>query len=333
MKLVQNLAIILLLTSVAGWVHGGECERAELMKGFNPSETKIFGIGVSNDKNKAKDLSYQDIVSQLRADVDSKMTVNETEKESTYNGAITVSSKIEKINGIKFFKEGKDSNTVCMAYVFDVAAAYTEAEGYMRALDKKLEDALDAQKKKDYIETIRKFNLAKLELEKNETNILRADIYKTYLKKIGKPFWERFKGIEVDLDKIYEEAKTKIIFYIDPFKKYDEVALEAEAMLGEKGFIAQVGGLKPKNGIEIVFKEAGVPRKTKTSLGFTVVYRFGVIIKDIFSGRVLGTNKSSVVQGFSSNENEDDALLSASKQMSLNLQDALKNALPGLIQD
>ena len=104
-------------------------------------------------------------------------------------------------------------------------------------------------------------------------------------------------------------------------------------MHGGKGFTVQSGGVKPKTGIEIQFKEAGIPRKTKSALGYTIVYKFGVIIKDISSGRVLGTNKGATVQGFSSEESEDDALASASKQMSLNVMDALKNAVPGLIQE
>ena len=57
------------------------------------------------------------------------------------------------------------------------------------------------------------------------------------------------------------------------------------------------------------------------------------MIKDIASGRILGTNKSSTVQGFSTEGNEDDAVASASKQMSLNVMEALKSAVPGLIQD
>jgi hypothetical protein len=190
-----------------------------------------------------------------------------------------------------------------------------------------------AQKKKDFIEVVRKYDIAKKDIEANESTILRADMYKTYLKKIGPSWWEKFKTAEVDLDKTYDEAKRSIVFFIDEFPKYEEVALDAESYIGGKGFTAQVGGTKPKSGLEIVFKEAGTPRKTKTALGYTIVYKFGVIIKDIASGRVLGSNKGSTVQGFSTNEDEDDALASAAKQMSLNVMDALKTAIPGLLQD
>jgi hypothetical protein len=262
------------------------------------------------------------------------MSLEETDKSTAYKGIANVTTNVDKINGIKFFKERKDSNnTTCMAYTFDVATAYNEAQGFMKVLDKKLEDVMSAQKKKDFVEVVRRYDIAKKEIELNDSNILRADMYKTYLKKEGQSFWEKFKTAEVDLDKTYDEAKQSIVFFIAEFPKYDEVALEAESMLGGKGFTAQVGGVKPKVGIEIIFKEAGTPRKTKSALGFTIVYKFGVLIKDIKTGRVLGTNKGSTVQGFSTDASEDDALASASKQMSLNVQDALKSAVPGLIQD
>ncbi len=340
MKKLMGSAALVMVMSVAGIAHAGDCDRDELMKGFTPSSNVIFGIGLSTDKDKmkgkdeAKQRAYQDIVSQLRANVESSMTLDETDKSTAYKGIVNVTTNVDKINGIKFYKEAKDSNnTTCMAYTFDVATAYVEAQGFMRVLDKKLEDVMSANKKKDFVEVVRRYDIAKKDIEANDSNILRADMYKTYLKKDGPSFWEKFKTAEVDLDKTYDEAKRSIVFYIDEFPKYDEVALDAESMLGGKGFTAQVGGTKPKSGIEIVFKEAGIPRKTKTALGFTIVYKFGVIVKDIATGRVLGTNKGATVQGFSTNESEDDALASASKQMSLNVQDAVKNAIPGLIQE
>ncbi|MBC7715249.1 MAG: hypothetical protein H7177_18025 [Rhizobacter sp.] len=339
MKQLKGLAALVLIMS-AGFAHAGDCDRDELMKGYTPSSTTIFGIGLSTDKDKikgkdeARQRAYQDIVSQLRANVESSMSLDETDKSTAYKGIVNVTTNIDKINGIKFYKEGKDSNnTTCMAYTFDVAAAYTEAQGFMKVLDKKLEDVMAAQKKKDFVEVVRRYDIAKKDLEANDSNILRADMYKTYLKKEGQSFWEKFKTAEVDLDKTYDEAKKSIVFFIDEFPKYDEVALDAESMLGGKGFTAQVGGTKPKSGIEIVFKEAGLPRKTKTALGYTIVYKFGVIVKDIKTGRVLGTNKGATVQGFSTDGNEDDALASASKQMSLNVMDAVKTAVPGIIQD
>jgi hypothetical protein len=158
-------------------------------------------------------------------------------------------------------------------------------------------------------------------------------MYKTYLKESGVSWWEKFKTAEVDLDKTYEEAKRSIVFYIDEFPKYEEVALDAESIIGSKGFTVQKGGVKSKDGIEIEFKEAGIPRKTKSALGYTIVYKFGVIVKDRATGRVLGTNRGATVQGFSNDENEDDAIASASKQMSLNVLEAVKTAIPGLIQD
>jgi len=262
------------------------------------------------------------------------MTLDETDKSTAYKGIINVSTNVDKVIGIKFFKEAKDSsNTTCMAYSFDVATAYSDAQGFMKVLDKKLEDVMSAQRKKEFVEVVRRYDLAKKDIEDNEWAILRADMYKTYLKKEGQSFWEKFKTAEVDLDKTYDEAKKSIVFFIAPFPKYDEVALDTETMLGGRGFTAQVGGTKPKSGIEIVFKEAGKPRKTKTALGFTMVYKFGVVIKDIISGRVLGSNKGATVQGISREENEDDAIASAALQMSLNVQEALKSAVPGLIQD
>ena len=339
MKLTTGLCSLLLAFTAVN-VYAGDCDRDELMKGYTPSSNTIFGIGLSTDKDKlkgkdeAKQRAYQDIVTQLRANVESSMTLDETDKSTAYKGIVNVSTNVDKIIGIKFFKEAKDSNnTTCMAYTFDVATAYAEAIGYMKVLDKKLEDVMSAQRKKDYVEVVRRYDIAKKDLEANEPAILRADMYKTYLKKDGPSWWEKFKTAEVDLDKTYDEAKRSVVFFINEFPKYDEVALEAETMLGGRGFTAQVGGTKPKSGIEIQFKEAGVPRKTKSALGFTIVYRFGVIVKDIATGRVLGTNKGSTVQGFSTDGNEDDALLSASKQMSLNVMDAVKSAVPGLIQD
>lgn len=339
MKLTVGLCSLVFTLAIAN-AYAGNCDRDELMKGYTPSNTTIFGIGISTDKDKvkgkdeAKQRAYQDIVTQLRANVESSMTLDETDKTSAYKGIVNVSTSVDKINGIKFFKEGKDSNnTTCMAYTFDVASAYDDAVGFMKVLDKKLEDVLAAQKKKDFIEVVRKYEIAKKDIEANESTILRADMYKTYLKKIGPSWWEKFKTAEVDLDKTYDEAKRSIVFFIDEFPKYEEVALDAESYIGGKGFTAQVGGAKPKSGIEIVFREAGTPRKTKTALGYTIVYKFGVIVKDIATGRVLGSNKGATVQGFSTNEDEDDALASASKQMSLNVMDALRTAIPGLIQD
>ncbi|MBY0413263.1 MAG: hypothetical protein K2Q18_03825 [Bdellovibrionales bacterium] len=339
MKLMKGLCLLTFGLGAFG-AYAGDCERDELMKGYTPSANSVFGIGISTDKDKlkgkdeAKQRAYQDVVTQLRANVESSMSLDETDKSTAYKGIVNVTTNVDKINGIKFFNEAKDSNnTTCMAYTFDVAVAYTEAIGSMKVLDKKLEDVMSAQKTKDFVEVVRRYDLAKKEIDANESNILRADMYKTYLKREGQSWWEKFKTAEVDLDKAYDEAKRSIVFYIDEFPKYDEVALDAESMIGGKGFTAQVGGTKPKSGIELVFKEAGIPRKTKTALGFTIVYKFGVIVKDIATGRVLGTNKGATVQGFSTNESEDDALASASKQMSLNVMDAVKNAIPGLIQD
>jgi hypothetical protein len=339
MKQLSGLAVLALIFS-AGFAHAGDCDRDELMKGYTPTATTIFGIGLSTNKDKlkgkdeAKQRAYQDIISQLRANVESSMSLDETDKSTAYKGVINITTSIDRISGIKFLKEAKDSgNITCMAYTFDVASAYMEAAGYIKVLDKKLEDVMVAQKKKDYVEVVRRYDIAKKEIEANDSNILRADMYKTYLKKGGQSSWEKIKTTEVDLDKTYDEAKKNIIFLIDEFPKYDEVALDAESILGGKGFTAQVGGIKPKSGIEIVFKEAGKPRKTKTALGFTLVYKFGVIVKDISTGRVLGTNKGATVQGFSTEGNEDDALASASKQMSLNVLDAVKSAIPGIIQE
>jgi len=330
-------SVLMILSQVS---FAGDCDRQEMMKSYSPSMNTIFGIGISTNKDKvkskdeAKERAYQDIVTQLRSNVESSMTLDETDKSTAYKGIINVTSNIDKIIGIKFFKEAKDSgNTTCMAYTFDVAAAYTDAQGYMKVLDKKLEDVMSAQRKKEFVEVIRRYDLAKKEIENNEWAILRADMYKTYLKKEGQSFWEKFKTAEVDLDKTYEEAKKSLVFFIAPFPKYDEVALDTETMLGGKGFTAQVGGTKPKSGIEIVFKEAGKPRKTKTALGFTMVYKFGVVIKDITTGKVLGTNKGATVQGISKEESEDDAIASAALQMSLNVQEALRTAVPGIIQD
>lgn len=339
MKLLNGLCSLAFAFAAVS-AHAGDCDRTELMKGFTPSSNVIFGIGLSTDKDKlkgkdeAKQRAYQDIVSQLRANVESSMTLDETDKSTAYKGIVNVSTNVDKIIGVKFFKEAKDSNnTTCMAYTFDVATAYNDAVGFMKVLDKKLEDVMTAQKKKDFVEVVRRYEVAKKEIDNNESAILRADMYKTYLKREGQSWWEKFKMAEVELDKTYDEAKNNIVFFIDEFPKYEEVALDTESFIGGKGFTAQVGGTKPKAGIEIVFKEAGIPRKTKTALGYTIVYKFGVIIKDIASGRVLGSNKGATVQGFSANEDEDDALASASKQMSLNVMEAIKTAIPGLLQD
>lgn len=325
---------------LSGTAYSADCDREELMKGYTPNSMTIFGIGLSTNKDKvkardeARERAYQDIVSQLRANVESTMTLTETDKATAYQGIVNVQTNIEKMIGIKFFKEASDSNTgSCMAYTFDVAAAYKDAAGFMRVLDKKLQEVVSAMKKKQYVEVVRLYDMTKKEINANEPFILRADMYKTYIKENGPSWWENFKSAEVDLDKSYEEAKRSIVFYIDEFPKYEEVALDAESVIGGKGFTVQKGGVKSKDGIEIEFKEAGVPRKTKTALGYTIVYKFGVIVKDRATGRVLGTNKGATVQGFSQDENEDDALASASKQMSLNVIDAVKTAIPGLIQD
>lgn len=338
MKFAFIISTMTLLTVNAA--NAGSCDRQELMKGFNPSASVIFGIGTSNDKDKlkskeeAKQRAYQDIVTQLRANVESSMTLEETDKSTAYKGIVNIQTNVDKIIGIKFFKESSDSSaTSCMAYTLDVAAAYKDAVGFMRVLDKKLEDVMSAQKSKQYVEVVRRYDIAKRDIDASEPAILRADMYKTYLKESGNSWWEKFKTAEVDLDKSYEEAKRSIVFYIDEFPKYEEVALDAESVIGGKGFTVQKGGTKSKEGIEIEFKEAGIPRKTKSALGYTIVYKFGVIVKDRATGRVLGTNRGATVQGFSADENEDDALASASKQMSLNVLDAVKTAIPGLIQD
>lgn len=339
MKLITGLCSLVFFLAAFS-AYAGDCDRDELMKGYVSVESTIFGIGLSTNKDKlkskeeARQRAYQDIVTQLRANVESTMTLNETDKSTAYNGIINVSTNIENIIGIKFFKEGRESNnTICMAYTFDVESAYRDAVGFMKVLDKKIESVMISQKKKNFIEVVRLYDTTKKDFKNSESVILRADMYKVYLKKIGMSWWEKFKTAEVDLDKTYEEAKGSIVFYIDEFPKYAEVALEAETMIGGKGFTVQVGGAKPKTGIELVFKEAGLPRKTKSALGHTIVYRFGVIVKDIATGKVLGTNKGATVQGFSNNDSEDEALVSASKQMSLNVLEALKSSIPGLIQD
>jgi hypothetical protein len=336
----MKFALIVSMMSLVTSAYAGDCDREALMKGFNPTSSVIFGIGTSNNKDKlkakeeSKQRAYQDIVTQLRANVETSMSLEETDKSTAYKGIVNVQTNVDKIIGIKFFKEASDSSaTSCTAYTLDVAAAYKDAVGFMRVLDKKLEDVMAAQKSKQYVEVVRRYDIAKKDIEANDAAILRADMYKTYLKESGVSWWEKFKTAETDLDKTYDEAKRSIVFFINEFPKYEEVALDTESVIGGKGFTAQNGGKKPKDGIEIEFKEAGIPRKTKTALGYTIVYKFGVIIKDISTGRVLGTNRGATVQGFSTEENEDDALASASKQMSLNVLDALKTAIPGLIQD
>ncbi len=335
-----RVSLLVLLSLLGPKVLAADCDREELQKGYTANTSSVFGIGLSTNKNKvmardeARQRAYQDIVTQLRANVESTMTLTETDKATAYQGLVNVQTNVDKMIGIKFFKETSDSNTSsCMAYTFDVAVAYKDAAGFMRVLDKKLEEVVTAVKKKQYVEVVRLYDVTKKEISANESFILRADMYKTYLKVSGPSWWENFKTAEVDLDKSYEEAKRSIVFYIDEFPKYEEVALDAESVIGGKGFTVKKGGVKSKDGIEIEFKEAGIPRKTKSALGYTIVYKFAVIVKDRATGRVLGTNKGATVQGFSQDENEDEALASASKQMSLNVIDAIKTAIPGLIQD
>jgi hypothetical protein len=170
MKQFKGIAALIIM-ACAGIAYAGDCDREELMKGYTPSANTIFGIGLSTDKDKvkgrdeAKQRAYQDIVSQLRANVESAMSLEETDKSSAYKGIVNVTTNVDKINGIKFFKEAKDSsNTTCMAYTFDVATAYNEAQGYMKVLDKKLEDVMAAQRKKDFVEVVRRYDIAKKQI-------------------------------------------------------------------------------------------------------------------------------------------------------------------------
>lgn len=339
MKVFFQLCSLIITLTIYN-ANAGSCDREEMMKGHNPSDNIIFGLGISTnaDKKKSREESkqraYEDIVSQLKSNVESSMTLDETDKSTAYKGTINVTTNVDQIIGVKFFKENKESNhTTCMAYTFDVAVAYHDSLGFMGVLEEKLQGVMTAQKKKNFEEVIRRYHTAKKDLNNNESAILRADMYKTYLTKVGESWWEKFKTAEVRLDKTYDEAKLNIVFYIHEFPKYKAVTLEAETMLGGKGFTVQVAGKKPKKGIELIFKEAGKPRKINGALGLTVVYKIGVIVKDIATGRVLGTNKSSTVQGFSVKGSEEDAYISASNQMSLNVIEAIKSAVPGLIQD
>lgn len=320
-------------------LYAGDCERSSLLKDFKAASHVVVGIGESSNKDQvsakkeAKTRAFQDIVSQLTSNVESTMNLSETDKTTGFDSAVSVNSNIDDIKGVKFFKEAKQKNTFCSVYTLDLNAAYEDAQGHMRVLDKKLSDVMDAQAKKKYVEVIRLYDTAKYDLKINENNIIRADVYKTYLKKGGTSWIEKFKTAEVDLDKTVNEAKNKISFYIIDFPKYEDVALDTESLISSQGYNVQVGGEKPATGIMIEFKESGIPRKAKTALGFTMVYKFAVVLKDIETGRTLGSNKGATVQGFSKNDSEDEALASAAAQMSLNVMEVLKTAVPGLIKE
>ena len=210
MKLTLGLCSLILSTVTIN-AYAGNCDRDELIKSYTPTSSIILGIGISTDKDKlkakdeAKQRAYQDIVTQLRANVETSMTLDETDKSTAYKGIINVTTNIDKMIGVKFLKEAKESNNArCVAYTFDVSTAYNDAVGFMKVLDKKPEDVMSAQRKKEFIEVVRRYNTAKKNLEENESTILRADMYKTYLKKEGTTWWEKFKTAEVDLDKIYD---------------------------------------------------------------------------------------------------------------------------------
>ena len=108
MKQISKVSLAFLLISSTQLL-AGDCDRESLMKGYSPSSSTIFGIGISTNKDKlagkdeAKQRAYQDIVSQLRSNVESSMTLDETDKSTAYKGIVNVTSNVDKIIGIKFY--------------------------------------------------------------------------------------------------------------------------------------------------------------------------------------------------------------------------------------
>jgi hypothetical protein len=90
MKLRLGLSALILTTATMTGAFAGDCDRDQLMKGYTPSSQTIFGIGISTNKDKtkgkeeAKQRAYQDIVSQLRANVESSMSLEETDKSTLW---------------------------------------------------------------------------------------------------------------------------------------------------------------------------------------------------------------------------------------------------------
>jgi len=333
MKILVLISTVLLISKS----YAIECDKIKMLKEIKVSKNFVYGIGQSNQddfikaKEEARARSYQDLLTQISVNVRTQSVLNETESSADYNAKVEINSELNLLNDVSWEKEFFERSTYCALSSFDVEKAYKSVEGELKILEKKMAPALEAKKKKDYIEIIRLFSKAKEDIDSNEELINKGDAFKDFLKKGGKSWREKFKNYSVEINNSLDEAKKKVTFFIEPFPKYDEVVLDTEALLSSQGYKVQIGGNLPKTGIAVEFKEDRAPKPTTTALGFTVIYKFSVIIKDLSTKQVLGASKDTTVQGFSNNSNLDEALASASRQMTLIVDEVIKNSIPGAL--
>lgn len=334
MKILALISTVLIPFSA----YSAECDKTKILKEIKISKNFVYGIGqakseeITKARDEARSRSYHDLLTQISVNVRTQSVLNETQNTSDYNSKVEVTSELNLLNDVSWEKEFYEDENFCALSSFDVEKGYRNVESELKVLDKKISPVIEAKKKKDYIEIIRLFSKAKADIDSNEELINKGDAFKDYLKKNGKSWSEKFKNYSLEINNSLEEAKKQVVFFIAPFPEYDEVVLDTEGLLSSQGYKVQIGGVVPKNGIEIEFREERAPKPTTTALGFTVVYKFSVIIKDLSTKQVLGASKDTTVQGFSKNNNFDEALASASRQMTLVVDEVLKNSIPGVLE-
>lgn len=335
----SNVFIAVIISLISLKLEANDCQRNTLLKEYVHSSSMVMGIGESSNKdlikakNEARSRAYQDMATQLVANVEATNTLSETQQSNTYESIVIVTSKLENIKGIQLVKEEKVKKQFCTVYTLDVQRAYQELKEEFKTLDGQLELVLNAKRKKDYINLMRLYTEGKKVISNSTNSIELADIYKTFLKNNDPSWVQKYKKNEVDLDKSLDEAKEKVIFYLTDLPAYRNMILETENLISSQGFKVKIGGLLKKSGIQVEFKEVLKPRKAQTSLGHTLIYNVSVVIRDLGSRRTLGANRSVNVQGFSKNDDHEEAVASASAQMRLVVMELLEEAIPGIFKE
>lgn len=336
-KIIVNSGIVLFFPFFG--MAADECTKDWALEGQMKSKSYVYGLGLSSKNNpqeavaEAKAAAMKEVGTQLQSSVQSESKLEETQDGSSFSAQLAVKSDLKDLTGMKIVKEGKNLSskiTSCVVVKFDAGSAYAEAEGKMKVLEKAIEDAVAAAKKKQYVEVLKKRISAKKTIQAAQSDIVRADLLRTYINADDESWFEKVKSKEIEMDKVAEQAKESIIFVLPEGTQYEGTLAEVESKLSGSGFeVSRTTNASKPVRVLLELKVIGAPRKTKTALGITYISKIMVSLKE--GTKSLATNKGANVTGTGSNE--DDALANIDRQLLVHVMEVLNEGLPGLITE
>lgn len=333
--------ILIASSFLSSVVHGlTPCTKDWASEGKVKGQAHIFGIGVSSTKDtvaakaEAQQRAIQDVVAQIRTSVESSAKLSETEKNTGFESLVKTSSNMSDVVGIKIIKEGSDPAqgiTVCVGATLNVQKAYEIPEGKMKSLEKQIEEVNAAVKSKKWLDVVRLSKSATAKIEAAATDIALADMYHSFLISPDKTWFEKFQTVKVDIESTVKQAKEQVVF-VGPSGPHEIALGEIESQISGQGY-QYVSGKAPvgKIAVLIEIKPIGSIRKTKTALGHTVMQTIIVTVRDGVSKKELASNKGASVTG--TGQSEDSALANIDRQLVSHILNALRQALPGLIEE